>query len=140
MKARTFLVVALLGGLFNFSFAADSLTILFVNDTHTNLAPQAPRNPDLSGTIGGIARAASYIGNYKATHSRVLTLHGGDMSIGDPLFVGFLNVPELKLLKSIGFDAAGVGNHEFDLGSGILFQMLQNAFPTGNPFRLHRLV
>lgn len=136
MKARKFLVVALLGGLFNFSFAADSLTILFVNDTHTNLAPQAPRNPDLSGKIGGIARAASVIGMTKMTETNVLTLHGGDAFIGDPFFSLFFGVPELQLMGALGLDAMVVGNHEFDLGPDNLFNIFATAFPQGAPFSI----
>ncbi|GMU90791.1 MAG: hypothetical protein AMXMBFR49_29960 [Chlorobiota bacterium] len=136
MKNRVLLYAVLLSGLLSPAFAADSLTILFVNDTHSNLAPQGPRNPDLSGTVGGIARAASVIGNFKLTRPNVITLHGGDMCIGDPMFSGFLAVPELQLLKAIGFDAAAVGNHEFDTGSDVLLMELQAAFPNGSALPL----
>lgn len=44
------------------------------------------RNPDLSGTQGGIARAAAEIANTKSIESNVLTLHAGDSFVGDFFF------------------------------------------------------
>ena len=100
--------------------AVDTLTILHVNDTHSCLAPLAPRNPDLSGTQGGIARAASVIGLTKMTEANVLTLHAGDSFIGDMFFNNYYGAAEFQLMNMIGFDAMTVGNHEFDLTPAIL--------------------
>ena len=61
----------------------DTLTILHLNDTHSCLAPLAPRKDNLEGTRGGIARAATVIGMAKMTEPNVLVLHGGDSFIGD---------------------------------------------------------
>ena len=98
----------------NISAQADTLTILHVNDTHSCLAPLAPRTTALEGTIGGIARAATVIGMNKMQEKNVLTLHAGDFSIGDLFYNLYFGVPELQLMKSMGFDAMTVGNHEFD--------------------------
>ena len=100
--------------------AVDTLTILHVNDTHSCLAPLAPRNPDLSGTQGGIARAASVIGLTKMTETNVLTLHAGDVFIGDMFFNNYFGVAEFQIMSMLGFDAMTVGNHEFDLTPAIL--------------------
>ncbi len=91
-----------------------------MNDTHSCLAPLAPRNPDLSGTQGGIARAASVIGLTKMTETNVLTLHAGDSFIGDMFFNNYFGAAEFQLMNMIGFDAMTVGNHEFDLTPAIL--------------------
>ena len=100
--------------------AVDTLTILHVNDTHSCLAPLAPRNPDLSGTQGGIARAASVIGLTKMTETNVLTLHAGDSFIGDMFFNNYFGAAEFQIMNMLGFDAMTVGNHEFDLTPAIL--------------------
>ena len=100
--------------------AVDTLTILHVNDTHSCLAPLAPRNPDLSGTQGGIARAASVIGLIKMTETNVLTLHAGDSFIGDMFFNNYFGAAEFQIMNMLGFDAMTVGNHEFDLTPAIL--------------------
>lgn len=114
--------------------AVDTLTILHVNDTHSCLAPLAPRNPDLSGTQGGIARAASVIGLTKMTETNVLTLHAGDSFIGDMFFNNYFGAAEFQLLNMLGFDAMTVGNHEFDLTPAILdtachYGLLPSGFP-----------
>ncbi len=109
----------------SFCFAQqDTLTILFTSDTHSSLAPIGSRSDDLRGTIGGIARAASLIGSVKMNEPNVLTLHGGDMFIGDIFYNTYFGIAELKLMSAIGYDVLTLGNHEFDLGPA----MLQMAF------------
>ena len=115
-----------------FSFSqTDTLTILHVNDTHSNLAPLGPRTANLEGTQGGIARAASVIGLSKMTDPNVLTLHAGDAFIGDLFYNVYFGVAELQLMHAIGFDAMAVGNHEFDLTPYALQQSLDSAFVAG---------
>ncbi len=109
----------------------DTLTILHFNDTHSCLAPLAPRTEDLQGTRGGIARAATVIGMSKMTEPNVLVLHGGDSFIGDMFFNYYYGAAELQLLNSIGVDAMAVGNHEFDLTPAVLDTALKMAFPSG---------
>lgn len=111
--------------------SADTLTIIHLNDTHSTLAPLAPRPKLLEGTTGGIARAASLIYNFKATEKNVLTLHAGDFFIGDIFFNLYFGVPELHIMKEIGFDAMALGNHEFDLTPETLLGVFQNAFVDG---------
>lgn len=110
----------------------DTLTILHLNDTHSNLAPSAPRTATLEGTTGGIARAASVIGLTKMTEPNVLTLHAGDFFVGDLMFNFYFGVPELQILQSLGVDAIAVGNHEFDLTPSTLDTALKMAFPNPN--------
>lgn len=109
----------------------ETLTILHVNDTHSTLASLAPRKENLEGTIGGIARAATMIELYKEWEKNVLTLHAGDLFIGDIFFNLFYGVPELQIMKSLGFDAMALGNHEFDLTPEALGGALQTAFAEG---------
>ncbi len=113
-------------------FAQDTLTVMYVNDTHSNLTPHAPRDASLNGTQGGMARAASVIGLNKMTETNVLTLHGGDFSIGDLFYNFYFGVPELKLMKAIGFDAMVLGNHEFDLTPFTLMEAFDSAFTDGS--------
>jgi 5'-nucleotidase / UDP-sugar diphosphatase len=124
---RVFTIV-LLVFMSNVYSQTDNLTILYFGDTHSCLAPLGPRNDDLSGTQGGIARAASLIGSYKMSGENVLALHAGDYSIGDLFFNKYIGIPELQLLNSIGLDAMTVGNHEFDLGPENFYYALNTAF------------
>ncbi len=107
----------------------DTLTILHLNDTHSCLAPLGPRDEQLKGTQGGIARAATIIKNTKSEKTNVLTLHAGDMSIGDILFNNYFIIPELQIMESLGFDAVVLGNHEFDLTPITLLYELLNLNP-----------
>lgn len=110
----------------------DTLTIFHLNDTHSCLAPLGPRNEDLQGTQGGIARAATVIGTGKAMGSNVLALHAGDLSIGDIIYNKYLVIPELQILQSIGVDAITIGNHEFDLQPSTLLYELSDIPSTTN--------
>jgi 5'-nucleotidase/UDP-sugar diphosphatase len=114
----------------------DTITILHMNDSHSGLAPYGPRTSDLKGTRGGIARAASVIGNTKMTEQNVLTLHAGDFSVGDIFYNAYFGVPELRILSALGLDAMTVGNHEFDLTPATLQQVLDTAFVGGGAFPL----
>lgn len=113
------------------SAQTDTLTIVYVNDTHGCLSPTAPRDGDLNGTRGGIARAASVIGLSKMTDPNPLFLHGGDFSIGDLLYNMYFGVPELQIIKSLGCDALVLGNHEFDLTPYTLMTALEAGFVDG---------
>ncbi len=107
----------------------DTITILHVNDTHSTLDAIGPRDQDLNGTLGGIARAASVIGYERTVEPDLLLLHAGDISIGDLFFNKNFQVPELTWMSMIGFDAMAVGNHEFDLTPEVLLGSLQYVFP-----------
>jgi 2',3'-cyclic-nucleotide 2'-phosphodiesterase (5'-nucleotidase family) len=107
----------------------DIITILHVNDTHSNLASIGSRTDDLRGTLGGLARVATIVEKERCHERDVLFLHAGDFSIGDLFYTKYFGVPELQMLKHLGLDAMTVGNHEFDLTPATLLQTLQTAFP-----------
>lgn len=107
----------------------DTITILHLNDTHSTLAAIGPRDQNLNGTLGGIARAATVIGYERSVDPELLLLHAGDISIGDLFFNKYFQVPELMWMDMIGFDAMALGNHEFDLTPAALLGSLQNVFP-----------
>ncbi|MGE5796961.1 MAG: 5'-nucleotidase C-terminal domain-containing protein [Ignavibacteria bacterium] len=118
------------------TFAQDTLTILHLNDTHSTLSPVGPRNELLQGSQGGIARAATIIGLTKMSEPNVLTLHAGDVFIGDLFFNVYFGVAEFQLLNSLGLDAMTVGNHEWDLTPSTLLASLQASFAPGEGFPL----
>lgn len=135
MKAISNLILlTVLFSAFSTLAQTDTLTILHVNDTHSCLTPLGPRDEFLKGSRGGIARAAAFIGMNKLTESNVITLHAGDVFIGDIFFNVFFGVAELQLMNSIGFDAMTLGNHEFDLTPTTLNTVLQNSFTPDEGF------
>ncbi|MBI4915017.1 MAG: bifunctional metallophosphatase/5'-nucleotidase [Acidobacteria bacterium] len=108
---------------------AATVTVLFVNDTHAHLDAVGPRDAALTGTVGGIARAATVIARERGADPAALVLHAGDFFQGDLFFNAYFGVPELRLLAAAGVDAIAVGNHEFDLGPEVLAGALSEAFP-----------
>lgn len=110
------------------------LTILNINDSHSNLLPGMPRDASYQGQVGGIARAATVINQYHSAEDRVIVLHAGDASIGDPVYnlpAGIAQrCPDIELLNLLGIDAMACGNHEFDFGPNMLYAILGNANPT----------
>jgi 5'-nucleotidase len=110
------------------------LTILHLNDTHSNLVAGTPRSASGAGLAGGVARAATVIkAQYLDEYPPVL-LHAGDAFIGDPMFnlpaldPSSMMSPDLEALKALGCDAMALGNHEFDTGPDLLTGILVNTF------------
>ncbi len=116
--------------------AADTLTVIHVNDTHAHLSAGGPRLRSLEGTRGGIARAATLIRALEVRSPNPWFLHAGDVSVGDLVFNTYGAVPELRILLSLGCRAMAVGNHEWDSGPEALDSALSSAFPPGGGFPL----
>jgi 5'-nucleotidase / UDP-sugar diphosphatase len=120
-----------------FAQPARHLTVLHLNDSHSNLVPGGPRNSLGEGTVGGIARAATIINRERLGDRPVLTLHAGDVFMGDPMYNLLYDQPlELSVLAALGLDAMTVGNHEFDLTPFYLEQALNNTLGTPPAFPL----
>lgn len=109
-----------------------TITVLHVNDSHSHLDATGPKDENLDGTLGGISKAAAIIGLTKATEPNVLLLHAGDFCVGDLFYNKYFGVPELQIMKQLGFDAMAVGNHEFDFGPEVLSSVLAEGFSSGS--------
>lgn len=110
----------------------DTLTVIHINDTHSHLVPYGPKDAQGIGMRGGIARAATMIGQLMATEKNPLFLHAGDLFVDDLMFNKFFGVPEFQILSDLGCEAMAVGNHEFDLTPDVLKLALSQAgFPAG---------
>ncbi len=107
------------------------ITLLHISDTHSHLAPWGPKDANLDGTLGGIAKAAWLVAMERAADPNALFVHAGDVMDGDFFFNEYLGVDEFQLLKSIGLDAFVLGNHEFRFGPSFLAGVLQSAW--GSP-------
>lgn len=93
----------------------NQLTILHTNDQHSRIEPfdsSYTRNPNQ----GGFARRAALIQKIKSQESNVLLLDSGDIFQGTPYFNFFGGELEFKLMSMMGYDAATMGNHDFDNG------------------------
>jgi len=102
------------------------LTILHTNDTHSQIEP-LPNDGRAYAGMGGMARRATLIKQIRSQEENVLLLDAGDMFQGTPYFNYFGGEPEFKLMSAMGYDAATLGNHDFDNGVAGLARMLPNA-------------
>ncbi|OOG71626.1 bifunctional UDP-sugar hydrolase/5'-nucleotidase [Flavobacterium sp. A45] len=137
MKRRDFIEktaasTALLSlGLSLSSFKSESvehLTILHTNDVHSYIDPfpaDHPRNPNM----GGVSKRASIIEKIRLENPNVLLLDAGDIFQGTPYFNYYGGELEFKLMSMMKYDAATIGNHDFDNGlEGIVAQMPHASF------------
>ncbi len=96
-------------------WALRKLTILHTNDTHSRIEPFPMDGGKLQGK-GGAARRAYLIRQIRAQEENVLLLDAGDIFQGTPYFNYFKGELEIKLMSQMGYDAATIGNHDFDAG------------------------
>ena len=109
------------------SFAActpkEHLTILHTNDTHSQVEPK-------DNGQGGCARRMGLIRQEREKDPNLLLVDAGDFSQGTPYFNLYRGRVEIDAMNYIGYDAATLGNHEFDNGLDSLAMVLKLAqFP-----------
>ncbi len=86
-----------------------SLTILHTNDLHARISP-------LENGNGGFAYLAAVIQQQRAGCKDCILLNAGDLVQGSPVSTMFHGLPVYEIANLLGFDAATLGNHEFDYG------------------------
>ncbi|GGK65955.1 metallophosphatase [Rufibacter glacialis] len=119
-------------GLPSLAFGASTpikLTILHTNDMHSRIDP-FPNDGRKNGGLGGMARRATLVKQIRAQEPNVLLLDAGDIWQGTPYFNFFGGELEYKLMSQMGYDAATLGNHDFDNGlEGLQKQLPHASFP-----------
>ncbi len=104
-----FLALLLCVALFSAQAQVRSLSILHTNDLHAHLLPDASNR-------GGFAQMAAILRQETAGCLACLILNGGDLVQGTPISTIYQGVPIFELANLLRFDAAVLGNHEFDYG------------------------
>ncbi|RYZ81717.1 MAG: bifunctional metallophosphatase/5'-nucleotidase [Moraxellaceae bacterium] len=105
------------------------LTILHTNDVHSRIEP-FPMDGSRNQGMGGAARRASLIKRIREEEQNVLLLDAGDIFQGTPYFNLYGGEVEMKLMTAMGYDAATMGNHDFDNGlEGFVKQLPHAKFP-----------
>lgn len=102
------------------------ITILHTNDTHSRIEP-FPYNHNRYALKGGVARRAKLIEILRQENPHTLLLDAGDIFQGTPYFNFYGGELEFKLMSMLKYDAATLGNHEFDNGIDGLFKQLPHA-------------
>ncbi len=91
------------------------LTILHTNDTHSNIDPFPPNHAKFPNR-GGVAARYELLKHIRSEEEQVLLLDAGDIFQGTPYFNRFGGELEMKVMSKMAYDAATMGNHDFDAG------------------------
>jgi len=106
-----------------------SLVILHLNDSHSRIEP-FPESSHYYANLGGLERIFNYVEKTRAEADNVLLFHSGDQVQGTPYFNFFNGEVEFVAGNLLRYDAACLGNHEFDNGLEFLAEMTRHArFP-----------
>lgn len=109
--------------------ALKRLTILHTNDVHSRLEP-FPMDGGRNQGLGGVAARAELIQQIRSEEQQVLLLDAGDIFQGTPYFNLYKGEPEMKAMAAMGYDAATMGNHDFDAGlENFATQLQHGKFP-----------
>ena len=107
------------------------IVILHTNDTHSCVYPL---NSNLADTMlagrGGFVRRAVMVKAERKKNPAMLLLDSGDFSQGSSYYTLFKGDVEVGLMNMMGYDAAAIGNHEFDFGLDNMARLFKKAeFP-----------
>jgi len=124
MKRALFTLLSLGGAAL--SFADFSFTLVHTNDLHARVEGAViSKKP-----YGGYARHIAYFQKVRATEKNVVLLNAGDTFQGTLYFTQYKGLADLIYLNLAKYDAATLGNHEFDLGPKVTGEFVKRAqFP-----------
>ncbi|MDO4711836.1 MAG: 5'-nucleotidase C-terminal domain-containing protein [Peptostreptococcaceae bacterium] len=99
------------------AFAAEEkmLTIIHTNDVHAAVV-------DNGKSQIGFAKLGTYVEELRKK-DEILVLDAGDMIQGLPIANLEKGKSIIPMANEIGYDAMAVGNHEFDFGTNVLFEI-----------------
>jgi 2',3'-cyclic-nucleotide 2'-phosphodiesterase (5'-nucleotidase family) len=108
------------------------ISILHTNDVHGHIAPE--RVKGWRARSGGAAVLAGCVRAVRAENKKndvpTLLLDAGDIFMGTPEGNVSRGQAVTEVMNAVGYDAMTVGNHEFDLGPGVLEGLAASArFP-----------
>lgn len=136
MKRRSFLQRTLASSIFvsaaGLSLSSCSanhkkhITILHTNDVHSHIDP-FPETHSKNPSQGGVARRAYLIEQIRLENPNTLLFDAGDIFQGTPYFNFYGGEIEFRLMSMLKYDAATLGNHDFDNGIDGLYAQLPNA-------------
>lgn len=104
----------------------EKVTILHTNDVHSHI-DAFPKNHSKHAHQGGVAHRSALINTIRSTEKNVLLLDAGDIFQGTPYFNLFQGQMEYDVMNYLKYDAATIGNHDFDIGMEGLEAQLKRA-------------
>ena len=129
MATGALLTSSLLPNIADANVVTDKITILHTNDVHSRLEA-FPQDGSKNAGLGGVAARAALIKEIRKEADNTLLLDAGDIFQGTPYFNLYKGEPEMKAMSMMAYDAATMGNHDFDAGMENYATQLQHAkFP-----------
>ncbi|MCM8797219.1 MAG: hypothetical protein NC923_05000, partial [Candidatus Omnitrophica bacterium] len=118
---------------FNDTYAGETknITLLYTGSTHAMIYPcRCPIEPD-----GGVARRATLFKRLKKSYPSALILDTGNFVAGGPedeyaqapVLDAYRTLTNIRAMEIMGYDAAAVGDDEFNLGLDFFRQNIANA-------------
>jgi 5'-nucleotidase len=105
------------------------ITILHTNDVHSRIEP-FPMDGSRNEGLGGASKRTEIINEIRLNEKNVLLFDAGDIFQGTPYFNMYKGELEMKLMSLMKYDAATMGNHDFDIGiEGFQTQLKHADFP-----------
>lgn len=97
--------------------AQKQLTILHTNDTHSTVMPLSENlNDTMKAGRGGFLRRVAMVEAERKADPGLLLFDSGDFSQGSTYYTMYKGDVEVGLMNMMKYDAATIGNHEFDFG------------------------
>lgn len=117
---RKYLIPSLLGLLLAGPAVAARLIVLFTNDVRGRID-----SADLLGSrrAGGGDALAELVIEERAElgpQDDLIVVDSGDFMLGSLRLDTWKGAPAIQVMNRVGYTAAGLGNHEFDLGMGVI--------------------
>lgn len=109
-----------------FNPTAKKISILHTNDVHSHI-DAFPKTHANFPNLGGLARRATLVAHLRQENPNTLLFDAGDIFQGTPYFNFYGGELEFKLMSMLKYDAATIGNHDFDNGIDGLFAQLPHA-------------
>ena len=130
-RLHLIIIIALLSGVTAIAKKHKQLVILHTNDVHSTIMPLNENldNRDIAGR-GGFQRRINMIKEQRQQHPELLLIDSGDFSQGSGYYTLFKGEVEIGLMNEMHYDAATIGNHEFDFGMENMARLFRMAnFP-----------
>lgn len=107
------------------------VVILHTNDTHSCIMPLSENLADTTvAGRGGFLRRMALVQKERRDNPGLLLIDSGDFSQGSPYYTLFKGDVEIGMMNMMGYDAATIGNHEFDFGLDNMARIFRTAtFP-----------
>ncbi len=105
------------------SSSALRLTLIHTNDVHSHMEPMGMGR---YAGLGGAPARAALIKKIRDASDHLLLLDAGDIIQGTAYFNLFQGEPEFRAMSMQNYDAAAIGNHDFDAGLDRMADLIDN--------------